>query len=350
MTKPIAPPPRGGDPLRKATRRDVARRAGVSDAVVSYTLNGGAPVAPATAKRVLEAVEALGYRPNQAARTLRSGSARTLVLVVPDGADPIFANPFFSEYASTIESAAREQGYALYTTASSFEPDAILGRFQEFAARQVDGVLVLPGAAPLDRSALDRVGLPWLELNVANPQVGVASLGTDLRRGAFVATSHLLVEHGYERVGFIGELNATEPRYVGWLEACAAAGVPAGPFLDAAITRPGGYAVGSRIADDEDRPRAFFIASDRTAVGVLRALHEQRVAVPEDVAIVAFDGSWEGEYAWPPLTSLRQPIERMAVSAVERVLAPRPAVTSHELFTGELVVRRSCGCHADDGA
>jgi LacI family transcriptional regulator len=334
-------------PPRKATRHDVAVRAGVSDAVVSYTLNGGAPVAAATAERVRAAVDELGYRPNQAARALRSGSARTLVLVVPDGADPIFANPFFSEYASVIEAAARARGYALYTTASSLEPDDVLGRFHEFAARQVDGVLVLPGDAPLDRVAIDGVGLPWIELNAVTPVAGVASLGADLRHGGYVATSHLL-GHGHERVAFIGESNAAEPRYVGWLEAAAAAGTPAGPFLPAAITRPGGYEVGLRLADDPDRPTALFIASDRTAIGVLRALHERGVDVPGEVAIVAFDGSWEGEYAWPALTSYRQPIERMAESAVDRVLrrstSSNPSATQHELFRGELVLRRSCGC------
>ncbi|MFZ7087427.1 LacI family DNA-binding transcriptional regulator [Curtobacterium sp. RRHDQ10] len=338
MTQSMSTPP------RKATRRDVARRAGVSDAVVSYTLNGGAPVAAATAQRVRDAVEELGYSPNQAARALRSGSARTLVLVVPDGSDPIFANPFFSEYASVIEGAARERGYALYTTASSMLPDVVIGRFREFAARQVDGVLVLQGDAQLDRAALDRVGLPWIELNAVVPTNGGQSLSADLREGAFVATTHLL-EHGHRRVGFIGELDPVEPRYIGWLEACAAAGVAAGPHVQTAITRPGGHDAGDRIAADPDRAPAYFVASDRTAVGVLRSLHEHDVDVPDDVALVAFDGSWEGEYAWPGLTSFRQPIERMAESAVERVLAGKLRAAGHELFEGALVVRQSCGCH-----
>jgi LacI family transcriptional regulator len=334
-------------PPRKPTRHDVARRAGVSDAVVSYTLNGRAPVAAATAKRVREAIDELGYRPNQAALALKSGSAHTLVLVVPDGVDPIFANPFFSEFASSIEQAARSHGYALYTTASSFEPEIVVERFHEFAARQVDGVLVLPGAAPLDRVSLDRVGIPWLELNVSSPEYGVASLGPDLRRGGQTATAHLF-EHGHRRVAFIGEPDAAEPRYVGWLEACAAAGVAAGPFYGAQITRPGGYEAGRRMAADPDRPAAVFVATDRMATGVLRAFHERGVRVPEDVAIVSFDGSWEGEYSWPSLTSFRQPIEAMAESAVARLLARSDAAGEprHESFDGALVLRRSCGCDA----
>lgn len=331
---------------RKPTRRDVARRAGVSDAVVSYTLSGRSPVAPATAARVRAAVEALGYRPNQAALALKSGSARTLVLVVPDGDDPVFANPFFSEFASAIESAARAHGYALYTTASSFDPEVVVERFHEFAARQVDGVLVLPGAAPLDRIGIDRVGIPWFELNVARPEFGVASLGTDLRRGAAAAVEHLY-EHGHDRVGFIGESETSEPRYVGWLEAAAAAGSPAGACWPGEITRFGGYQAGQRMLADPDRPTAVFIATDRMAVGVLRACNEAGIRVPEDLAIVSFDGSWEGEYSWPPLTSLRQPIEDMAARAVARVLGQASSGVQephHEFFDGALVIRRSCGC------
>lgn len=341
-TEPTAP--------RKPTRRDVARRAGVSDAVVSYTLNGRAPVAPATAARVRAAVEALGYRPNQAALALKSGSARTLVLVVPDGDDPIFANPFFSEFASAIEGAARAHGYALYTTASAFDPETVLERFHEFAARQVDGVLVLPGSAPLDRVGIDRVGIPWLELNVSTPEYGVASLGTDLRRGATTAVRHLY-DHGHARVAFIGDTETTEPRYLGWLEAAADAGRPAGPYYPAAVTRSGGYDAGRRMAADTGRPSAVFVATDRMAIGVLRAFHEAGIGVPEDVAIVSFDGSWEGEYSWPPLTSLRQPIEVMATRAVARLLRraeENPAEPHHEFFDGGLVIRRSCGCEPTD--
>jgi LacI family transcriptional regulator len=332
---------------RKATRRDVAQLAGVSDAVVSYTLNGTAPVAAATAERVLAAVAQLGYRPNQAARTLRSGSADTLAFLVPSGSDPVFTNPFFSEYASTLEAAARDRGYALYTTASSFGPDEVLARFREFAARQIDGVLVLEGDTPLDSAALDRVGLPWIALNAAAPERGVASLGTDLRAGAVVTTTHL-IEHGYGPVGFVGQDDPTEPRYVGWQQACAAAGVPAGPFIPAEITRPGGRDAGHRIADPRSDPesraaRAYFVASDRTAVGVLRAFHERGIGVPDDIAVASFDGSSEAEYAWPGLTTFRQPVEQMARSAVARLLATERD-DAHELFAGELVLRRSCGC------
>jgi LacI family transcriptional regulator len=327
-------------PARKPTRHDVAVRAGVSDAVVSYALNGGAPVAPATRRRVLDAVAELGYRPNQAARALRSGSARTLVLAVPDDADPVFANPFFAEYAAEIEQAARRRGYALYTTATAFDPETVRARFDEFAARMVDGVLVLAGGDPLDATVLDTAGLPWLELNASPGRPGIASVGTDLQAGARLATAHLL-EHGYPSVGFVGEEHPAESRHAGWLDACREAGVQPGPAIRSGYARENGYAA---IGACDDLPSALFVASDRAAVGVLRALHERGVRVPEDVALVAFDGTWEAEYTWPALSSVRQPVAEMAEDAVARLLDPG-APRRHASFAGRLVVRASCGPH-----
>jgi LacI family transcriptional regulator len=329
---------------RKVTRRDVARLAGVSDAVVSYTLNGGAPVAEATARRVLDAVAELGYSPNRAAQALRSGLTQTLVLVVPDVADPIFANPFFSEYASRIETQAAQRGYALYSTASSFEPTQLLARFREFAGRQVSGVMVLSGAETLDHHALDSVGLPWLELNCGTPHEGVDTLTTDLRSGAELAVRHLF-EHGHRSVGFVGEDSAGEPRYQGWQAACATAALTPGPFFQADLTRTGGYDAGTRIAATTARPDALFVASDRTAVAMLRALHENGVRIPEDIALIACDGTWEGEYSWPSLSTVRQPIEEMSAYAVERVLDRSAHPRAHREFQGRLVLRESCGSH-----
>ncbi|MET7339512.1 LacI family DNA-binding transcriptional regulator [Nonomuraea sp. NPDC005650] len=333
-----------GVPGRKVTRKDVARRAGVSDAVVSYTLNGKAPVAPATAKRVMKAIAELGYQPNHAARALKSGSARTIALVFQEDDDaPAYTNPFFTEFAHAVEKAARARGYALYMTTDAPGPGKLLERFRELAARQVDGVLIVPGSRSLDASGLDLVGLPWVRLNTTSPLPGVDSVGVDLYRGAFEATEHLIA-HGHRRVGFVGG-GAEEPRHRGWRDACATHGVLASPGLYASFTREGGYRAGLELAAADDRPGAIFASSDLIALGVLRALHEQEVQVPEDIAIVSFDGSWETEYSWPALSSVRQPIEAMAEASVDRLLDQHSAERRHETFFGTLIPRASCGPH-----
>jgi LacI family transcriptional regulator len=108
-------------------------------------------------------------------------------------------------------------------------------------------------------------------------------------------------------------------------------------------SREGGYQGGCRLLDVSNPPTAIFASSDLQAVGLLRAAHERGVRLPEDLAVVAFDGTKESEFCWPPLTVVEQPVRQMARAAVRLVLdESRPEVC--EQFEGRLVVRRSCGC------
>lgn len=338
-----APP---GD--RKPTRHDVAVLAGVSDAVVSYTLNGGAPVATETAARVRAAVAALGYRPNRAATALRSGSTHALALIAPtvDTPEPVSANPFFTEFFNAIEVAARDRGYALYTaTAAELGPAGVLSYAKDFASRQVDGILILTDW-PENQAALDQLHVPWIQLNASAAVPNAPSLGPDLYGGAFAVTEHL-ISHGHRRVGFLGEW--PEPRHQGWLDACAQYGVEPGVAVQAEYGRLGGYLAGQEFVAHPDRPTAVFAASDLIAFGALRAFHESGVATPGELAIASLDGTVDGEYYWPRLTSFRQPIEAMAEAAVQGVLnTDEPH--RHQIFTGTLVVRDSCGQHDATGA
>ncbi|WP_197679281.1 LacI family DNA-binding transcriptional regulator [Auraticoccus monumenti] len=340
------------------TRRDVARAAGVSDAVVSYTLSGRAPVAPATAARVMAAIEELGYQPNQTARALKSGSTQTLALITPHG-----TNPFFAEFAHAIEAAATERGFALYTTTSAGQADTVRKRMREFAARQVDGVLLIPDT-PVDPVQLDSVGIPWVLLNASVAREGVLSFGVDLQQGAMVATRHL-IEDGRVRIAYLGNTTPGDERLVGWRRALAEASLAPGPAITAAFERDSGQRGVDELLAGELRPDALFVASDMLGVAVLRRLHERGVSIPGDIAVVSFDGSWESAYTWPALTTVRQPIEEMARQAVTQLLqlghgrtgAPPRAGSPEDpvepqpltLLPGELIVRESCGPHPGTG-
>jgi len=329
-------------PRRKSTRKDVAERAGVSVAVVTYTLNGG-PVASATAEKVLKAVAELGYQPNRTAQALKSGSAHTLALIVPDD-----TNPFFTELAHAVELTARKRGYALYIAPSPTDRPVTAERLTDFASRQVDGVLIVPGDVPLDVSDLRNVGIPWSLIAASSSIPGITSFGVDLYGGAVAATEHLIADHGYRRLGFIGDTSGgTEPRHLGWLTSCRAHGLDPGPALHAPFTREGGHAAGLELTRSASLPEALFVASDMIGVGVLRALHQHGVNVPEDIAMVSFDGCWESEYSWPALTSIRQPVEDMAEVAVASLLTATTEQGHHQTLPGELVLRESCGSHAE---
>ncbi len=324
--------------VRRVTRADVARLAGVSTASVTYALDGASTkVSTATRARVLEAAATLGYRPNLAARALKMGSTAQLGLVVPG-----VLNRFFAEVTDQAEQAAADRGLALLVASARRGVATAIG---QLAARQVDGVVLAVGHDAGDLDPLAAAGIPAATLNFRLD--GVPGVGVDRYEGGRTAVGHL-IEHGHERIGFVGPA-VPGRRHSAWQDALDAAGLTPGPLLGTDFSREQGYRAGVELASMADRPTAVFISSDEQAIGVLLALHEAGVRVPEDLAIVGFDGSEEGAYSWPPLTTVAQPLARMVGLAVDRVVGSERGYVE---VSSTLVVRRSCGCHpgADGGS
>jgi LacI family transcriptional regulator len=329
---------------RAVTRADVARYAGVSTAVVSYVVNNGPrPVAVETAARVRDAIDILGYRPNIMARSLKLGSTGMLGLVVPDS-----SNPFFAEYALEIERVAAERGLALLmaNSASDIEREARL--IVDLGSRQVDGLIVAGASGPpRPRAPGDRLlTTPTVYIDSSVASAGHHTIGSDSTGGARQAVDHLLAVHGHQTVTLLmgtGAGTSVDGREVGWQQALQAAGRPDGPIVRMPFTREGGHLGGLRMLQTSEPPRAVFASSDLQAIGLLRAAHELAVRVPDELAIVAFDGTHESEYALPPLTVVRQQVREMAEAAVRTVLEGTGSV-DHQVFGMDLIVRRSCGC------
>ena len=325
------------------TRSDVARRAGVSSAVVSYVVNDGPrPVAPATAERVREAIRALGYRPNASARALRTGSTRLLGLVVPE-----IANPLFAEMAVAVEAAAAQRGYAVLLANSDGDSATERRHIQHLTGRQIDGLLLTTGLARPDLAGLSTDGVPTVLLNTFTEVAGYSSVGVDAFAGARDGTAHLL-GHGHAAVALvIGSNNAgtDELRERGWRAALREAGRPDGPIARESWSRAGGLLAGQRLFAETDHPTAVFVSSDLQAVGLLRAARERGLRIPQDVAVVAFDGTAESDYSAPRLTAMRQPVREIAADAVEQVLRVESDPTiRNRTHRPELIVRDSCGC------
>jgi len=328
----------GDIPKRRATRADVARYAGVSPAVVSYTVNAGPkPVADATRARVLEAIRVLGYRPNAAARTLKIGSTKMLGLIVPDS-----SNPFFAQYGHAIEDAAAAQGYALLVVNVGGAEGELASSIRSLAARQVDGMLMAFEPDIDGLSEIAAAGIPAVSLNASTAVAGLPAIGSDLYGGARAGVQHL-IGHGHRSIAFVGEPDPLDERQRGWRDALLAAGLQPGPLAGAAFTREGGYAAGKELAAQTPRATAVFVSSDMQASGVLRAFHEAALSLPQDFAVVSLDGSPESEYTWPALTTSSQSVIEMAAEAVRHVITPTEQ-TRFTLYPTRLVVRQSCGC------
>jgi LacI family transcriptional regulator len=329
-----------GSARKTITRADVARYAGVSTAVVSYTLNNGPkPVAPATAARVRNAVAVLGYRPNAAARALKRGSSDMIGLVVPDS-----SNPFYAELAQATEEAAAARGYALVVINGN--DTNVVWHVNRLASRQVDGILVACDLRLVDIATLAASGVRLSLFNQLHPTEGTWAIGSDLFTGTTVGVKHLL-NHGHTRIAFVGNTISSDSRLRGWEDSMREAGLTPHLRFQAAYSREGGYAAAQQLAalaTTSEMPSAVFVSTDMQALGVLRALHERGIRIPEDVAVVSLDGTPEAEYSWPALTTLRQPVREMAVAAVAHLLGDAAAADEHQLYPLELVVRQSCGC------
>lgn len=326
-------------PARSVTLADVARYAGVSSAVVSYVVNDGPrPVAPATAERVRHAISVLGYRPNSHARALVSGRTGILGLVHPGT-----ANPFFGEYNDILYEIATRNGVALLTANSAGNPTAEGQLIEDLARRSVDGILVMTSMAPSDIPRLRDPGLPILFIDCPFPVPGQRSIGPNSVAGARLVVEHLILEHGHREIAFLAGSPVPEEREQGWREALRAHGLPDGLLIRTDYGLDGGYqAARTLVSRPDNRPGAIFISSDLQAYGALHAIHEQGLRIPQDIAVVSFDGNSESAHTWPPLTLVRQPLTAMAEAAITGML--RDSQPRHQLFDLELIIRQSCGC------
>lgn len=329
-----------------ATRSDVARRAGVSAAVVSYVLNDGPrPVAAATKERVLAAMVELDYRPNAIARALRARRTWTLGFVVPD-----LANPFFAELAGAVENSAFARGYAVLIGSSGEDADRERKYIRTFLGRQVDGLLLISVRSAPDLGAAATTGTAVLVLDRSSPGT-TTDLIVDDAQGALMGVNHL-ISHGHQRIGCIAgpaDVEAAEDRRGGWMRALSEAGLEASTSLEARsmFTRAGGYEAARELLSRVVRPTAVFASSDAQGIGALRAAADLSLRVPEDLAVLAFDGTEDSAYTVPRLSTMAQPVTEIAERALNHLaarIAGIPDTEQHPPLPLRLITRRSCGC------
>ncbi len=331
-----------------ARRKDVAERAGVSPAVVSYVLNGGPRrVSPEASERVLKAVRELGYRPNNVARSLRMRRTMTLGLIVPN-----MANPFVSELVRSVQQEAFKAGYALMVGDSGEDGARQEQYIHSFIERQVDGLILMPAHSQADGfGELEKWNLPWVAIDRYVPgRDDVPSVMVANRDGAYAATSHLL-DHGRRVIGCIAgpaNVRSAFERAAGWRAALNDRGVRVEDRMElhSVFHRAAGYRDATRLLESR-RLDAIFCASDEQALGVLRALKDLGYRCPEDIAIVSFDGIPAGAYVTPGLTTMAQPFAEIGRAGVERLLErieDPERIAAATVLPVRLVRRGSCGC------
>lgn len=302
------------------TIREVASRAGVSPTTVSHVINNTRFVSAETRQRVLDAMAELNYRPNVLARSLRRGETRTLGLILPDS-----ANPFFAEIARAIEDSAFTAGYNVILGNSENELAKEQVYVDVLVNKQVDGLIFLASG---DHSpSLEHLvcnGLPVVVVDRRLSGLEVDTVLTDNLQGGLTAARYLL-ELGHRRIACItgpSNLTPSAERVIGYRRALEEYGLP----VDENLIRKGdfhpssGYLATGELLRQQPRPTAIFICNDMMAIGALRALSEAGLHVPRDCSLVGFDDIELASYITPPLTTIRQDKSALAEAAVELLL------------------------------
>lgn len=320
---------------------DVAKEAGVSAQTVSRVSNGLTNVEEGTRKKVEVAMKALGYRPNRAARALKSGQFKSIGVIM-------FTLSSFGNMKTldAIVSAASDAGYSISLIpmpdpSSSKFP----GAYNRLREQQVDGVIIVFDARLNDQTEISLAkDLPTVVID-SSPNSDYVMVDTDQESGAEQATQHLL-ELGHANVWHIAgpkESFSASHRADAWSRTLQEAGIEPPEVIHGDWSTESGYQIGLELGA---RPEvsAIFAANDHMALGAMRALHELGRRIPEDVSIVGFDDLEEAPSFWPPLTTVHQNFQSVGKLSMEALFelitgnsepAPAQKVPTH------LVVRKS---------
>lgn len=330
------------------TLEDVARRAGVSRSTVSRVINDHPNVRPEVRERVWQAIRETGYQPHAVARSLATNRTQILGMLIPEAVTTLFTDPFFALLLRGATEACNVHKYHLML--SLFNDPAARDEMYARVLRSgyLDGVIV--ASASEDDPLIPRLlrdHIPFVSVG-RHPDPRVHYVDVDNVGGARMAVEHL-IRLGHRRIGTITgrlDMSAGQARLEGYRQALEAHGIPVRPEL---ITEGGFSEAGGRTAMMRllpARPTAVFVASDMMAVGALTALREAGLRVPDDIAIVSFDDMPMAAMVEPPLTTVRQPVERLGTTAVEMLIGLLDGTITqpqHIVLPVQLTLRASCG-------
>lgn len=343
--------------MKRPTQVDVARLAEVSRATVSYVVNnqagGRVPISEETRRRVLAAVAELGYVPDTSAQALRSGSTKTIGLIIPD-----IHNPHYWENADGVEQEAQAAGYHVLLSSIAPENKYAEDIFRDLSHRRIDGLVMVPSFIYHSEEA--QKTLAYL-LSRRVPIVGIMSghdgvsynidrVLSDYRDTTIEVMTHLLsLQH--RRIGFIYGIAVPDlgtDRLFAYRESLQAAGLPVDPNLvvECGPTIEDSYQATRQLLELPSRPTALLAINDFLAIGALRAIRDLNLNVPQDVSLVGYDDIPLAKYLVPRLSTASKDGKKMGQEAVRLLLArfqdpdrPRQEIR----LPARLILRESTG-------
>lgn len=330
-----------------ATIKEVAARAGVSTATVSYVLNGTGTVTEATRQRVLAAASALDYQPSHAARAMR-GRSYTLGLALPATPGRL-ADPALAQVLANLADTAAARGYALLLVIPTERDDPARLCVNLARSGRVDGLILLDVQVDDERArALAAANVPHI---CAGPApAGSPAVASDDRASAHAAVMHL-VALGHQRIGFIqlpSELAESDLRYGGYVAGLETAHLEPDAMLtvEAGRREEDGYQAMQELLNLPEPPSAVLACSDELAFGAMHAAYDAGYTIGETMSIVGFDDTPLAAHSHPPLTTIRQPRQKLGtllattlIDSIDR----KPTAAPGAILPARLIIRRSTG-------
>lgn len=310
-----------------ATIRDVAAKAGVNPSTVSRVFSGKAKISKATQQRVLAAAAELGFQPNAIARSLSVRRTNTVAIVVPHIFPGYFEDCFFPQIMRGLIEIAYQHGYRILVSGSNSHEDNITQTFQILGSRQADGIVVLSNRLDVDTvGALRQQPTPFVLIGrPPSHYQDVNWVDADNERDTREAIEYLLAL-GHRRIAFVGgdpDVAVTAERLRGYHTALTAANFPHSPsWIDFGyFAEDGGFQAVQRMMQlGSEQPTAYYAANDLMAIGVMRALRERGICVPDDVSVIGTNNSPEAAHVHPGLTTVHVPYAEMAAIALKILL------------------------------
>jgi LacI family transcriptional regulator len=327
---------------------EVARLSGFSRSTVSRVINNDPNVSTTTREKVLTIVKQVNFQPNSVARSLAAGRTRILGLIIPRGVSELFTDPYFPTQIQGVASACNSHDHSVMLWVA--EPEYERRKMSQFIHNHLmDGVIVSSMLMddPVVKSLIES-SLPFVLIGRHPSDPGVSYVDVDNRTSSRDAVLHLL-RLGRRRIGLVAgpqTMISGYDRQQGYFDGLRSRGIQVNNDLvsEGDYTETGGYMAAQRLIPH--KPDAIFASSDAMALGALRALRDAGLRVPEDVAVVGFDDMPFSSRTEPPLTTIRQPVYRMGVTAVEILLdlIDNPDSTPRRIvLPTELVIRTTCG-------
>jgi DNA-binding LacI/PurR family transcriptional regulator len=323
--------------------KEVAKRAKVSTATVSRTINNSEKVKPATAERVRQAIEELNFYPNTHARTLVSGRSRMLGLIISD-----ITNPFFPELVKSFEDQAVQRGKEVIIGNTDYNPKRMAGCIRRMVERKVDGVAIMTSEGdPALMVELTRRNIPTVFMDTGKPGPHCANIRVDYAQGIHEAVQHLTALN-HRRIAFItGPMNLESARI---RRAAFVSGMKSRGLFDQAMIEKGNHRIdGGAMAMRSllkmpQRPTAVIASNDLSAIGALGAIHEIGLRVPDDISLIGFDDISFAHLTQPPLTTVilsRTQLAVMAFAALDALIHKESSSHEDLMIPTHLVMRKS---------